>query len=53
VRRLEDERSFLGFDTIVTPQPGCALPGASCATQMCCRGSTCDPVTKTCQSIIL
>jgi hypothetical protein len=39
-------------DVIVPPPPNCALPGQSCATQMCCPGETCDATTKTCVSVI-
>lgn len=39
-------------EQIVMPPPGCAPPGASCSSQMCCPGTSCDTTTKTCQSII-
>jgi hypothetical protein len=40
-------------ETIVMPPPGCARTGASCTSQMCCEGSSCDPTSKTCEPIIL
>jgi hypothetical protein len=39
-------------ETIITQPPGCAQTGASCVSQMCCDGSTCDTTSKICESII-